>query len=131
MALGRHLFLFSCLGVFVAGVLGSGAGSAGQSAARSAHSKVDFNRDIRPIITKCFARHGRDAKALMANLRLDDRVSATSVLDDGRHAIVPGHPERSELIRRVFSTYKNELMPPPESNKTLSSEDKAMLKAWI
>src|SRR5579872_4506562 len=60
--------------------------------------KIEYNRDIRPIITKCFTCHGHDSKAVMAELRLDQRDTATEKLPSGDYAIVPGHPEKSELI---------------------------------
>lgn len=122
MALGRHLILFSCLGIFAAGI---------SAFPPSPKKKIDFNRDIRPIIDKCLTCHGHDPKAVMAGLRLDVRESAISKLKDGKIAIVPGHPEQSELITRINSTDDDEKMPPPSSNKVLSAEDKALLKLWI
>lgn len=92
---------------------------------------IDFNRDIRPIITKCFTCHGRDESARMAGLRLDKGEIATSTLKDGKRAIVPYHPEESELINRIYSTNPNSLMPPPSSNKVLTDEERATLKQWI
>ncbi|MFI5386761.1 MAG: DUF1553 domain-containing protein [Fimbriimonadales bacterium] len=129
--LGRLVVLASCLGVLAIGIAGSATGRAGESAARSAHSKVEFNRDIRPIVEKCLTCHGHDPKQVMAGLRLDDRDSATSKLRDGKTAIVPGHPEQSELIHRINSTDPDEKMPPPSSNKTLTEEEKGLLKLWI
>ncbi|HWA83256.1 MAG TPA: DUF1549 domain-containing protein, partial [Fimbriimonadaceae bacterium] len=123
MALGRHLVLVCCLGIFAAGI------SAIPAAPKK--KKIDFNRDVRPIIDKCLTCHGHDPKAVMAGLRLDVRESATSKLKDGKIAIVPGHPEQSELIARINSTDDDEKMPPPSSNKILSAEDKATLKLWI
>ena len=93
--------------------------------------KTDFNRDIRPILDKCLSCHGHDPKAIQAGLRLDLRSGATKLLADGQRAIVPGHPEQSELIRRINATDKYSLMPPPSSNRILSVEEKATLKEWI
>jgi hypothetical protein len=93
--------------------------------------KVEFNRDIRPILDKCLSCHGHDPKAIQAGLRLDNRVGAIKILADGRAAIVSGHPEKSELIARVNSKDKYSLMPPPDSNRVLSVEDKAVLAEWI
>ncbi len=94
-------------------------------------SKVEFNRDIRPVLDKCLSCHGHDPKAIQAGLRLDNRVGATKRLEDGNFAIVPGHPEKSELIARINAKDHSMLMPPPSSNRVLSAEDKAVLKSWI
>jgi hypothetical protein len=122
MALGRHILLFTCLGAFVAGISAIPA---------TPRKKIDYNRDIRPIIDKCLTCHGHDPKAIMAGLRLDIRDGAIKKLADGKFAIVPGHPEQSELITRINSTDPDEKMPPPSSNKVISAEDKALLKLWI
>ncbi len=94
--------------------------------------KIEFNRDIRPILSnKCLNCHGNDPKAVMAGLRLDQRAGATAKLLSGSVAIVPGHPEKSEMMARIQSKDKDMLMPPTGSNKTLSAEDKLLLAQWI
>jgi hypothetical protein len=99
--------------------------------AQAAPTTVSFNRDIRGILSdKCFACHGQDAKRREAELRLDTFEGATAELDGGR-AIAPGDLEGSALWRRVNSTDPDEVMPPPDSNKTLSDAQKAMLRQWI
>jgi len=92
---------------------------------------ASFNRDVRPILSdKCFACHGFDAKKRKAELRLDTLEGATAG-HDSRKAIVPGKAADSELWKRINSTDPEEMMPPPESKKTLSAEEKATLKRWI
>lgn len=92
----------------------------------------DFNRDIRPILSHtCFACHGPDAQNRQAGLRLDVRESATSQLDSGAVAIVPGSPDTSELIARIYDTDSDARMPPPESNHVLAAAQKEMLGLWI
>jgi len=77
-----------------------------------------FNRDIRPLLSdKCFKCHGPDAIARKADLRLDRREAAVKA-----EAIVPGRPDESGLIERVFSDDPQEMMPPPSSGKTLTAE---------
>src|SRR3954470_836771 len=104
---------------------------AGSRFARSAEKKLDFNRDIRPILSEnCFQCHGFDEKARQADLRLDVANSTLAKHDDVT-PIVPDHPEQSELWRRVASDDESEQMPPPDSHRALKSEQKAKLKLWI
>src|SRR4051794_39500055 len=107
------------------------AGLAFVSAA-CAEETVDFNRDIRPILSnKCFACHGPDDGKREANLRLDDAKIATSELESGVTAIVPGEPEASELIHRITSVDVDVRMPPAEFNKPLTSDEVDKLRNWI
>src|SRR5439155_18327030 len=79
--------------------------------------KPRFNRDIRPILSNnCFFCHGPDEKKREAKLRLDERASATAD-HDGVRAIVPGKPDESELLARMLSQDRDEVMPPPKSKK--------------
>jgi hypothetical protein len=90
-------------------------------------SKVDFNRDIRPILSdKCFACHGPDTTKLKRKLRLDVRDVAIK-----KGAIVPGKPGESELVRRIHAADAEERMPPVKSNKTLTAVEKDLLQRWI
>src|SRR6266576_6339716 len=69
-----------------------------------ASSKLDFNRDIRPLLSeKCFACHGPDARKVKGGLRLDLRSVATKPANSGKIAIVPGKPAESDLVRRIFT----------------------------
>ncbi|MCC6460524.1 MAG: PSD1 domain-containing protein [Saprospiraceae bacterium] len=95
---------------------------------------VDFNWHIRPILSdRCFACHGPDEKKRQAGLRLDTREGALAPLDSlrTRFAIVPGQPEKSELLRRIFSTHPDSIMPSPASHLTLSLFEKQLLRRWI
>jgi hypothetical protein len=97
------------------------------SLASAAESRVQFNRDIRPILSdKCFFCHGPDASHRKADLRLDIRDEAIKA-----GAIVPGDSAKSTTIDRVFHSDPDELMPPPESKRTLTSAQKETLKNWI
>ncbi|MEQ1859992.1 MAG: PSD1 and planctomycete cytochrome C domain-containing protein [Chthoniobacteraceae bacterium] len=92
---------------------------------------VDFNRDIRPILaTKCYACHGPDEDKRKADLRLDTRAGATRDLG-GYAAVAPGKPEASELWHRIISTDKDEVMPPPESPKQLTAQERELFRRWI
>ncbi len=89
-------------------------------------SQIDFNRDIRPILSnKCFACHGPDDKTREAGLRLDTFDGATE------DAIVVGDPDESELIARVESDDDDEVMPPKSMGKPLSAREKELLRKWI
>src|SRR5262245_59367576 len=97
-----------------------------------ADDKLDYSRDIRPILAdKCFACHGPDAKQRQAGLRLDQRDDAIKRLESDAVAIVPGDPRGSALVSRILSTDESERMPPSDSQKKLTDEQKTVLKRWI
>jgi len=99
--------------------------------AAEAAPKLDFNRDIRPILSdNCFACHGFDAKKRKADLRLDTAEGATAI-NDGVQAIKPGDPDGSELIKRLLTKDPEEVMPPPESHKKLTQAQIDTLRRWI
>ncbi|MFM8569969.1 MAG: PSD1 and planctomycete cytochrome C domain-containing protein [Pirellula sp.] len=88
---------------------------------------IDFNRDIRPILSEnCFYCHGQDANKRQADLRLDQRQAAIE-----GHAIAPGDLGSSQLVDRIDSSDPETLMPPPKSNRRLSDSQKELLKRWI
>ena len=92
-----------------------------------AADELQYNRDIRPILMdNCFACHGPDSAAREADLRLDQRDAAIDAL-----AVTPGNPDESEMIRRILSDDPDEIMPPPETKKTISEEDRQALIAWV
>ena len=96
--------------------------------------KIDYNWHVRPILSQnCFRCHGLAASTRKAGLRLDVADSAYGVLPEspGKHAIVPGRPGESELIRRITSTDPDERMPPKEAHKVLSSVEVATLLKWV
>ena len=104
--------------------------AAGSLSGRAA-DKVDFNDDIRPIISaKCFHCHGPDEKSRKAKLRLDVREEAVKEHEDGR-PIVPGDLKASTLIARITSTDRDEVMPPPKEDHALTAEEIGLLKKWI
>jgi hypothetical protein len=97
-----------------------------------ATDKVNFQRQIRPLLTdRCFSCHGRDAEHRESGLRLDQRESALKGGDSGEPAIVPSLPDKSELIRRIFSADADERMPPPNSKKELTAAEKDLLRRWV
>jgi hypothetical protein len=100
------------------------------AAGASAADPVGFNRDVRPILADvCWKCHGQGKQ--QAGLRLDRRESALAETESGSVPIVPGQPEQSELVRRIFSTDPDETMPPPNSHKTLTAEQQEILRRWV
>ncbi len=88
---------------------------------------ISYNRDIRPILAEnCFACHGPDRAARKADLRLDRREDAIEA-----EVLVPGKPDESEMIIRIFADANDGLMPPPESHKKLTQEQKELLRRWV
>jgi hypothetical protein len=101
------------------------------SAVAAAEKRLDFNRDIRPILSEnCFQCHGFDENARQADLRLD--VAESALADrDGVPAIVPGKPNESEAWRRITSDDESEKMPPTDSHRVLEPQEKEALRRWI
>ena len=98
----------------------------------AAAGKVDFNRQIRPILSEnCFQCHGPDPEERKGKLRLDLREEALKPSKSGAKAIVPGHPEESALLARVTHADADELMPPGKTGKKLTSEQIELLRSWL
>jgi mono/diheme cytochrome c family protein len=92
---------------------------------------VDFQREVRPILADaCFQCHGPDPQTRRAKLRLDTRVGAFAQRE-GPRVLVPGHPERSELIRRITSSDPTEVMPPLKQARRLKAAEIDLLRRWI
>src|SRR5262245_42548314 len=109
------------------GVLALLPRGAAQSVGGNASSprKVDYNWDIRPILSdNCFRCHGPDAKARRAGLRLDIPEGAYTVIERGKSG-------DSELFMRVSSNDASYRMPPPEAHKQLTDRQIASLKLWM
>ncbi len=99
--------------------------------AAAADKRIDFNQDIRPILSDhCFQCHGPDAAKRKADLRLDTREGLFSKIDDV-YPVVPGQPEQSDMILRVRSEDREEIMPPPKAHKPLKPAQIALLARWI
>ena len=95
---------------------------------------LDFNQDVQPILAaNCFSCHGPDPEMRKAGLRLDLEESAFRKRPGHPDAIVPGHPEQSELIKRIESTDTHHLMPqsPQGEAKPMKAADIAILREWI
>lgn len=100
--------------------------------AGAAEESLDFDRDVRPLLAeKCFVCHGPGGQKAGTELRLDRRDAATKPGDDGCAAIMPGRPEDSALVRRIFSADPDVVMPPPKSKQQLTAAQKQLLSNWI
>lgn len=92
---------------------------------------VDFNRDILPLLSdNCFQCHGPDERARKAKLRLDIPEDAFRIRE-GTAAIVPKQSQASELVRRISSTDPDEVMPPPETKRSLTPNQIELFRRWI
>ena len=93
----------------------------------AAADEISFNGKIRPLLAeKCLACHGPDTGSRKADLRLDTEDGVTA-----RGVIVPGEADESEIIARILSDNPEIVMPPPDSNKRLSNNDKQLLVRWV
>lgn len=98
----------------------------------NAAGKVDFARDIRPILSdNCFACHGPDEKSRKGGLRLDLREDAFKPGKSGELPIVKGAPEKSEIYERLVTSDADEIMPPTKTKKNLSPAQIDLIKRWI
>ena len=99
--------------------------------ARAASDFPSYNRDIRPILSEnCFSCHGPDPEGRKANLRLDT-LEAASADRGGYAALVPGDPDLSELVARIESDDPLDMMPPPGSHKSLTDDQKGLIRGWV
>lgn len=90
----------------------------------AAADEIQFNRDVRPILSnKCFQCHG-PSEPQEAELRLDNSEGAKEV-------IVGGNPAASKFVKRILTDDPDDIMPPPKSHKTLTEEEKKILTAWV
>ena len=105
------------------------AAAAAAQGADSTPAKVEFNRDIRPILADvCFQCHGPDPGSRQADLRIDREED---VFGRDKPLVVRGKPEESPLYSRITSTDPDQVMPPPKAHKQLKPEQKELLKRWI
>jgi hypothetical protein len=93
---------------------------------------VKFNRDIRPIMSDtCFRCHGPDKRARMAGMRLDRREEALKPTPSGAIPIVPGDPDKSAIVQRIFATDPARRMPPKYAEKVLTDAQKETIRRWV
>jgi hypothetical protein len=112
----------------VPGSQGDSPKSAAAANSKAASTNIEFNRDIRPILSKnCFVCHGADEGNRKVKLRLDVREEATKLRKKGKAAIQPGHPEKSLVIKKITAGE----MPPEESGNKLTPDQIETIKRWV
>ena len=83
----------------------------GLGLAQEKSNKIDFAAQIQPILArKCYSCHGPDLQE--GGLRFDNRETVVGEAESGKHAVVCGQADSSELLRRVTSEIDDERMPP-------------------
>src|SRR5262249_14797899 len=123
--IGRLLLLFSISMVAL-------SLAASPLLAADAPVKVQFAREILPLLSaNCFTCHGPDPKERKAGLRLDVRAEAIKEAESGERAIVPGSAAKSELWRRISSTDRDVVMPPPKTQHSLTDAQKDKIRRWL
>jgi hypothetical protein len=101
-------------------------------AAAAPPGPVRFNRDIRPIMSDtCFRCHGPDRRSRMMGLRLDIREEALKKTATGVTPIVPGDPDKSAIIQRIFAKDSAKIMPPAYAHKELTAAQKQTIRRWV
>ena len=96
--------------------------------------ELDYNIHVRPILSEtCFHCHGPDAVSREAGFAIHTFNDATAELKEskGKFGIVPGKPEESEAIRRLYTSNTDELMPPADSIHKLTEQQKKILTEWV
>lgn len=96
--------------------------------------EIDYNIHVKPILSdRCFSCHGPDPNTREAGLRLDHAEAAYGRLanDPDKQAISPGNLRRSEVYERLISEDPERMMPPPQSNLSLTPREKAIIIRWI
>jgi len=94
-----------------------------------AAAAVDYGRDVLPILSdKCYHCHGPDETGRKAKLRLDTKEGTLRTKDA---IVIPGQSHKSELINRITTTNLDDVMPPTDSNRSLTPKQIATLKQWV
>jgi hypothetical protein len=120
--------------LLLAALLGPAVGCRTRQVRLAATQHLDFNQDVQPILaSRCFSCHGPDPEMRKGGLRLDLEEAAMRKRPGHPDAIVPGHPEKSELIKRIESTDPHHLMPQTSLGeaKPMNPEEIAILREWV
>ncbi|WP_186774843.1 DUF1553 domain-containing protein [Allorhodopirellula solitaria] len=96
-----------------------------------ANDAVDFNRDIRPLLSgNCLVCHGPDEESRAAALRFDTEAGSRADLG-GYAAIVPGDADASEIMERLTTDDVDMRMPPEGKGRVFTPDDVELVRRWI
>ncbi len=131
-----RLKIFLLFGISIAYLLQSCGGdfSSEEAVGEAIPDQVDYNLHVRPILSdRCYSCHGPDQNARKANLRLDTKegLFRAGISESQEAPVVPGRKGRSPLYHRIVSQDPAIVMPPPESNLSLTTSEIAILERWI
>ncbi len=108
------------------------AAGATAQAAEARKGAVEFNRDIRPLLSEyCTACHGPDPAARKADMRLDTKAGLFKETKSEGPVVKPGNPKDSVLWQRITTTDEDDIMPPVKSHKVMKPEEKELIRQWI
>jgi hypothetical protein len=123
MTTARRLLICLALAALAAPLSGAG----GRSLPPAAAKKVDFRRDIFPILkTRCFRCH--QGKEASSDYRLDLRTELLGQTG-GKPLVKVGDSAASRLIHLVAGQVPDKVMP--RRGPRLSAEQVGLLRAWI
>ena len=92
--------------------------------------RVDFSRDIRPILNShCTGCHGGVKKSGDVSFLYREQVIANG--KSGKAVVVPGDPDSSEMMVRILSEDPDELMPQPDHGPRLNEKEVDLIRRWI
>lgn len=94
-------------------------------------AEVDFNRDVRPLLTrKCTSCHGGVKRA--GGVSFIQRESVFAKARSGHTPVVPGKLSESELFLRITHDDPDERMPPVEEHpEGLTAAEVEIFRRWI
>ncbi|MFB3922122.1 MAG: DUF1553 domain-containing protein [Terriglobia bacterium] len=108
------------------------AGGFAQAPSPQKPKGVEFDRDIRPILSdNCFTCHGPNDADRMANLRLDIKDGGAFDQRDGYRVIVPGSSAQSRLYQKISAQDEADRMPPTYSGRSLTPKQIELIRQWI
>lgn len=129
-----YYLIFTIAGIVIAAIQSCNPTAENHGPEEQTPEEISYNFHIRPILSdNCFACHGPDENKRESGLRLDIADATYQALEDNpsAHALVPGKPKESAAFLRISSQEEDQMMPPPESNLTLTAHEIKLIEKWI